>query len=280
MPLVTGNPASGLKLTKKGRAGRVVAMFARAGAVGFLALTLLHGLQTGGHLKDPRNPLYGLTGNIAGYFGYAAKDISIAGLERQAAKSVLSLIGIEPNDPMFLFDAVRAKRILENIDWIEHASVRRIYPNRLEIEVVEREPFAVWQRDGVHYVIDRTGAALSTLAAENHGELLLVTGEGANKSVFDLVNHLEKTRGIYSRVKAAARVGMRRWTLYLKGGGKVALPEHGIADALVRLGGLHERTKILDKQFMLADMRLADRITIKNNNDEQGAERLLKVSNR
>ena len=31
---------------------------------------------------------------------------------------------------------------------VESASVRKLYPNDLAIDIVEREAFAVWQRDG------------------------------------------------------------------------------------------------------------------------------------
>ncbi len=244
------------------RKGLSAGLLARAGAVGFLALTVLHGLETGGHLNDPRNPLYGLTGNVAGYFGYAARDIAIAGLEHQSPEAVLSVIGVRPDASLLLFDAARAKRILENVDWVEHASVRRVHPNKLEIEVTERQPYAVWQRGGAYYVIDRSGIALSTLEARKYRKLMLVTGEGANEAVFELVNHLEETGALHSRVRAAARVGGRRWTLYLKNGVRIALPEKGIGNALAKLLALHGQTGVLDKAVRLVDLRLDDRIAV------------------
>lgn len=253
---------------------------ARAGAVSFLAITLLHGLETGGHLKDPRNPLYGITGDMAGYFGYAARDITIAGLEHQNPNAVLSLIGVRPDGPMIFFDAARAKRILENIDWVEHASVHRQHPNRLAIEIVERQPYAVWQRGGAHYVIDRTGVALSTLSAKDYPDLFVVTGEGANEGVFQLVNHLEDSPALHSRVRAAARVGLRRWTLYLHNGVRVALPEHNIAAAMAKLDELQRQSAVLDKAVKLIDLRLEDQIAIQPESDLEEAAKLLQVSSR
>jgi cell division septal protein FtsQ len=54
---------------------------------------------------------------------------------------------------------------LLNLDWVRQAAVRVMPPNRLEVDVVEREPFAVWQRDGLYFVIDREGAAMASFDA-------------------------------------------------------------------------------------------------------------------
>ena len=256
------------------------AVLCRVGAVGFLALTLVHGLETGGHLKDPRNPLFGLSGQIAGYFGYSAQDIAIAGLEHQTAESVLALINVKPDSSLFMFDAARARRMLENVDWIESASLRRVHPNRLEIEIVERQPFAVWQREGLHYVIDRNGIALSNLDARNYSELPMVTGEGANDAVFDLVNHLEENPDVKSRVTAAARVGQRRWNLYLKDGIKVLLPENEVEDAFGKLSELQRQTAIMDKAVKSIDLRVAGTVAIAVERDGDDSGRPLKVSSR
>ncbi len=276
--MADGDDTADAPLVSTRRPNALSGTLARFGAVSFLALTILHGLETGGHLQDPRNPLYGISGNVAGYFGYAARDIAIAGLEHQTANAVLSVIGVRPDSPLVFFDATRAKRILENVDWVEQASVRRLHPNRLEIEVVERKPYAVWQRGGAHYVIDRTGVALSTLSASDHGDLMIVTGEGANEGVFELVNHLEDYQRLHSQVKAAARVGQRRWTLYLHSGVKVALPEHGIAPALAKLDALQRQYGVLEKAVTLIDLRLQDRVAIRLENEEEVADKPLQVS--
>ena len=57
------------------------------------------------------------------------------------------------------------RRLLENLDWVATATVQRSFPNQLEISVEERVPFAVWQRAGAYYVIDRSGSAMSNVTA-------------------------------------------------------------------------------------------------------------------
>ena len=86
-------------------------------------------------------------------------------------------------------------------------------------------PFAVWQRAGAYYVIDRSGAAMSNVTPGKLPALPLVTGEGAQFEVAGLVNQLEVSPDLSSKIRGAARVGQRRWNLYLDNGVTVLLPE-------------------------------------------------------
>lgn len=260
------------------RANRIAVRFAaRAGATGFLALTIAYGVMAGGHLDDPRNPLYGLPGQVAGFFGYAAQEIHISGLERQRPETVLKAIGVTPDGPLFGFNPQRAKKLLEHIDWVDNATLRRVHPNRLEIDLVERVPFAIWQRGGSRYVIDKTGSALSTLSASDYDDLLVVTGEGAQKAAIDLVNHMEGHAALKSRVRAAARVGQRRWTLYLDNGLRIALAENDTAGSLVRLMDLENRENVFERAVGVIDLRSPER-TVFTPLPDSGDDQSVRVS--
>lgn len=241
----------------------IVRLLARAGGVAVLALTIAYGLVEGEHFQTPDGKRLDPAGRIASYFGYAADDIRISGLKWQTPASVLAAIGVRPHGALVGFDPSNAKRLLENLDWVENAQVQRLFPNQLEIHVVEREPFAVWQRDGAFYVIDSAGTALSSVSPSALPDRIVVTGEGAQLKAAALVNHLEAHPALRSRVRAAARVGDRRWTLYLAGNVKVLLPETGIDEALGTLDGLHARTGLLDKGVKSIDLRLEGTVVVR-----------------
>jgi cell division protein FtsQ len=117
-----------------------------AGAVAILAATILHGILLGGYLDYEGSPWQELPGRIAGLGGFAADDIKIEGLTNHAPEAVLAAINVKPGGSLIGFDALQARRILENLDWIASAKVQRLFPNQLEVDVVERVPFALWQR--------------------------------------------------------------------------------------------------------------------------------------
>jgi cell division protein FtsQ len=194
---------------------------------------------------------------LSSWLGYAAEDIRITGLQRMNGAAVLNAIGVKPGGSLIGFDANTARKLLLNLDWVTTAKVRVLPPNRLDVEVSEREPFAIWQRGGLYYVIDREGVAVASLNVRKFTDLLLVSGDGAETTASQLVNQLEVWPDIHSSVKGAARVGKRRWTLYFSGGRQALLPENGVETALAVLADMQARHKVLSSGIRVIDLRLA-----------------------
>ena len=239
---------------------RTAGALLRGGALLFLGLTIVHGLELGDHVKDPTSPLYNLEGRMAGLVGMQAERVAISGLKYHRPEAVLTAIGVRTGGSLLAFEPDQARRLLENLDWVKKAQVEMVYPNGLRIRIEEREPIALWQTDGNFYPVDAEGVAIVSLHPGRFSHLLLVTGEGANEKAAELVNRLEALPALRSRVRAAARVGNRRWNLYLASGLKVLLPERDEQAALARLARLIEDGRLEEKAVAVLDMRLDDRL--------------------
>lgn len=229
---------------------------ARTGAVALLALSLIHGIVQSGHLNYPGSPWLKLPGKFAGLVGLAADDIRLSGLDHHDPSIVLDAIGVKPGSSLLGFDAAAARNTLEGIDWIAAASVQRIFPNQLEIALVERQPFAVWQHNNNYSVIDRAGAPMGGFNIAEMKQLPFVTGVGANTAIAELVKDLEATPAISLKLFAAARIGQRRWTLYLDNGVKISLPERNVPAALAKAAELELAQGLFTKGIREIDLRL------------------------
>jgi cell division protein FtsQ len=235
---------------------------ARTGAVTLLAATIFHGVLVGRHLGDGDGPGVGWPGRLAAVAGFAANDIKVEGLTNHEPEAVLAAINVKPGTSLLGFDALQAKRILENIDWVASAKVQRLFPNKLEIAVVERVPFAVWQRGKSYYAIDRSGAAMSGIPAATLARLPLISGEGAQIAIAKFVNQLEEVPDLKAKIRAVARVGSRRWSIYLDNGVTILLPEYDVDAALDLAARLDATQELLSKGIVSLDLRLADRMTV------------------
>jgi cell division protein FtsQ len=140
--------------------------------------------------------------------------------------------------------------------------VQRDYPNTLKINVVERIAFALWQNKQDLQLIDETGTSMGRPQFLMANHLPIVTGEGANLNALQLVNDLSAIPALSLKVSAAARVGNRRWTLYLDNGVKVALPEQGVPQALQTVWGLEQQQGIFEKGISMVDMRIPNQMIV------------------
>ncbi len=235
---------------------------ARSSAVAFLVASMLYGAGQAGALDYAGSPFSRIAGKLASLVGMAADDIQITGIEHHDPALVLSLIHVSAGGSLMQFDATKAKLKLESQNWISSASVQRKFPNQLEIVLSERTPFAIWQKDGKHFVIDRDGVAMSGLDAMQMKDLPMVTGEGANLAAAEIINQLVVNPELMSKLAAAARVGKRRWTLYLDNGVKIALPEQGIEQALREVKILDASEKILSRGISELDLRVPGQVRI------------------
>ncbi|MBL8788950.1 MAG: cell division protein FtsQ/DivIB [Rhizobiales bacterium] len=256
-----------LRRSRKGRwEARLTSLPARAAARGFAVLflgaSMIVGAADGGVFDYQGSPFKNFNGRLAAVVGMAAEDIRISGLMHHDPAVVLDHIGVRPGASLVGFNADEARILLESLDWVSDAEVRRTFPNSLEITLNERQPFAIWQKDGNYAVIDRNGVEMSGLNPLSLRQLPLVTGKGANVAVADYVNQMEAIPALMQKVQAAARVGERRWTLYLDNGVKIDLPEANMDAALHRVAELDAKQNILSKGIREIDLRTKDRIVI------------------
>ncbi len=234
----------------------------RSSAVVFLSATIVHGLTLGGQLDYEGSPWTRIPDKSASLIGLAANDIRISGLAHHDPELLMRALNVKPGGSLLGFDAGQARRLLEGMDWVASASVQRKFPNILEIAVIERQAIAIWQRDGLYYLIDNSGVAMGGLELLSKSKFLLVTGEGANFGAAELINHMEVTPALRLKIRAAAMVGKRRWTLYLDNGVKIALPETGVPEALAKVSALEASQGILEKGIAELDMRIAGQVTV------------------
>ena len=98
-------------------------------------------------------------------------------------------------------------------------------PDTLVVEIVERRPLALWQHDKKFALIDEEGQVIVRDDVGPFRDLMVVVGEDAPANATALVQMLASEPELMRRVKAAVRVGGRRWNLRLADGIDVKLPE-------------------------------------------------------
>jgi cell division protein FtsQ len=170
--------------------------------------------------------------------GFGLQQIAITGQRFTPDGDIFDALDLSNARTLLGFDNRAAQRRIEALPWVERASMERVFPDRLDIHIVEREAFAVWQTDGQYFLIDRTGRRLAALPARALPALRRVAGEGADVSAAPLFAALAAYPELVRRLEVAERVGGRRWTLRLSGAAAILLPADAGDATLARAAAL------------------------------------------
>jgi cell division protein FtsQ len=186
--------------------------------------------------------------------GFALTDLQRA----EAAEAA----GVERDAVMFSLDPAAVRDRVMVLPWVESVTVRRLWPDRVQILIEPRPAVAVWQKGGTLAFIDARGRLLTPATMEQARGYALVVGTGAPEASATLFTALSTRKEVAVRTGAAIRVGSRRWTLRLRSGADVLLPETGIEAALDRLEALQASHRLLDRRFASLDLRAPGRLFI------------------
>jgi cell division protein FtsQ len=197
--------------------------------------------------------------SLAAAAGLGLDQVVLIGHRYTADMDIFEAINLRRARSLLTFDSASTQARITELPWIAEASISRVFPNRLEVRVSERAPVAVWTRGPTSYLIDATGRRLSVVAADLLPALPRVSGADGDHAVSGLIALLATAPELSQRVRVAERVGGRRWTLWLEGGGSVLLPAveevQALAQASQLLAGGFTRTAI--------DLRTAGRVIVR-----------------
>ncbi len=196
-------------------------------------------------------------------FGFRVEEILVVGRRETTQKELLGAVRLVRGAPILAFDLQVAQKRLEALPWVKTASVGRMLPDTVMLNVEERRPLALWQHKGVFALIDTDGEVIMKKSLDRFSDLLVVVGPDATLHASKLLEVLATEPQLMDQVKAAIRVGGRRWNLRLKGDIDVRMPEENAARAWSRLAEYEKTHRVLERDVQILDLRLPDRLIVR-----------------
>lgn len=200
-----------------------------------------------------------------GRAGFRVDQIEVTGLKRMDRMSVYAVALDQRSRAMPLVDLATVRGRLLDYGWIADARVSRRLPDTLVVDIVERQPVAIWQSNGQLMLIDEAGVLLEPVSPDAMPALPLVIGEGANAQEPAYQALMQAAPALKPLIKAATWVGGRRWDLTFASGERLALPEGEAASAkaLAKFAELDSRDRLLGRGYIRFDMRDPARLVLR-----------------
>jgi cell division protein FtsQ len=273
--LASKRPPAKPRLQREAHPHRLIALVERylPNRVGVTATALIllgstgFGIVKGGHVGELTSALSDTRNAIANSAGFRITSVAINGRKQLTQDEVLAMGGVNGRSSLLFLDADAVRDRLKANAWIADATVLKLYPGQLQIEIVERSAFALWQQDGRLSVIADDGAVLQSYLSPRFVSLPLVVGKGAATRARDFLALLDRYPQVRAATKAVIFVGERRWNLRLKDGLDIRLPENDVGNALATLSTLDKEDRLFSRDIVAVDLRLPDRLTVQLSDD-------------
>jgi cell division protein FtsQ len=242
------------------RVGVAATVLLLLGSVGF-------GVVRGDHLDDLTAAFSDTRNALANSAGFRITAVAISGRKQLSSDEILAIGGVTGRSSLLFLDAGAVRDRLKANPWIADATVQKFYPGQLQIDIVERKAFALWQQDGRLSVIADDGAVLEPYVSRRFITLPLVVGKGAESKARDFLALLARYPQVHDVTKAVVFVGERRWNLRLNDGLDIRLPERDVDNALAELSRLDREDHLFSRDIVAVDMRLPDRLIVQLSDD-------------
>ncbi|WP_026940990.1 cell division protein FtsQ/DivIB [Hellea balneolensis] len=231
--------------------------------LGTLLLVIFLGLWLGGFLPNVAQAGETFKRNRLMSMGFVIERVDVMGEGRLREEDVRRALGVYSGDYLFGVNIKEAQQRVESLSWVDRAVVRRLWPDRIVVQIIERQPYALWQHERDVKVVDIEGRSIIDAKVEAFTHLKLFVGEQAGEHAASVQSMMAEFPNIAPRVESYVNVSDRRWDLVLDEGAlRVMLPEKNMKGALQNLQRLQVQTRILDRTIKTIDMRLHDRLTL------------------
>ena len=231
-------------------------------------LALAAGVWRGGYIGAAESAADARAENALASTGLAVRKVTLSGEEQTSADAAYRALAVPLGQPIFAVSPEAARARLLNLPWVKDAEVRRHFPDVISVRLIEKRPFALWRTADALWVVERSGAVITTADRAEFPRLPLLLGEGAPDAAAPLVDALSGQTAISARLQAIERVGDRRWDLHLNGGVVVRLPEEQWENQLTELETLIVEKGVLERDIEAIDLRYPDNYVFKLRNGD------------
>ncbi len=223
--------------------------------IAFYAATAAYAMSVGGHTQD-------VAQSMTSAAGFAIENVKVSGNVETSEIDILEQLGLDGTTSLVALNVAAARQALTELPWVQDADVRKVYPDTVDIRLVERKAYAIWQHGQELSLIEKSGSVIAPLRDNKFASLPLFVGRDAELAAATFDEQFAAWPELKDRVKAYIRVAGRRWDLRLDNGIVIKMPEHDMERAMARLAMLHAEEKLLDRDIEAVDLRLEDRTTV------------------
>jgi cell division protein FtsQ len=198
---------------------------------------------------------------------FAIRSISVDGdVARNSVSTIRANAAPKLAGNFITMDLRAVRRAFESVPWVRLAVVRRVWPNRLRVQLEEHRPVAIWgSESGAEKLVNSFGEVFEANVGDVEDDNLptLAGPEGSSAHVLAMLGRVEAGLApLGARVEALALSGRGSWQATLDSGAVVELGRGSDDDVLARaarfVATVDQVTSRYHRPLEYADLRHSD----------------------
>lgn len=213
-------------------------------------------------------------------------EVVVGGSQRLATEQVVALSNIRTGTNTFSLDLKLIGHKIEENPWVEKASVRRIFPRKIEIRVTERKPVAIVNLDYLYY-LDEQGEIFKSLDSQDQLDYPVITGFDQQRAlrhdqnyakrlerIVQLLSDLQKRQHLslaqVSEIHQQENGGLSLYTL--EDGVRIKLGRSDFSRKLDRLERIYAQLSSKLHMLEYIDLNVEDKVIVRIERSHQATQ--------
>ena len=202
--------------------------------------------------------------------GFFIKNVDIKGINHLNQKDILNSINYYNKKNIFNVNLKNIYNEIKQNTWVEEVSIKKIYPNTLKIDLIEKEPIAIWQNKSAYHLITKNGEIILEANLNNFKKHLpIIIGKNAHKNVYSILQILNIDKNLTKNIWSLTFVNERKWDIHFNQGLTIRLPSTSVKEAWEKIILLSEKFNILSLDLTELDLRSSNNVLGKINIDKK-----------
>ena len=169
------------------------------------------------------------------------------------------------SDNLLLLDKQILKNEIEKVPWVKRANIKKIFPNKIQVQVIENDPYAIFLNEGVPFLIDLDGTIITQIPDQSiDTSMIQILGEKANENLESFIKSINiHFPELINDIKSLEYIELRRWNVKLKRDLKIKFPDEKIDQSIINLKRLFIEQNVSESNIVEIDLRIHGRASIK-----------------
>ena len=169
------------------------------------------------------------------------------------------------SDNLLLLDKQILQNEIEQVPWVKRANIKKIFPNKIQVQVIENDPYAIFLNEGVPFLIDLDGTIITQISDQSiDTSMIQILGEKANENLESLIKSINiHFPELLNEIKSLEYIELRRWNMKLRRDLKIKFPDEKIDQSIINLKRLFVEQNVSESNIIEIDLRIHGRASVK-----------------